>query len=89
VLAFATGSLGAATRQLLRLEQGRGLRIWWASWPPLRCCSSLRWWQCAPGVGTGSGKSLTTFAVSLGIVVVHGILVAWFWHMIPIAAAHI
>ena len=28
VLAFATGSLGAATRQLLRLEQGRGLRIW-------------------------------------------------------------
>ena len=42
-----------------------------------------------PGVGTGSGKSLTTFAVSLGIVVVHGILVAWFWHMIPIPAAHI
>jgi hypothetical protein len=28
VLAFATGSLGAATRQLLRLEQGMGLRIW-------------------------------------------------------------
>jgi len=38
----------------------------------------------------GLGKSLTTFAVSLGIVVVYGeILVAWFWHMIPIAAAHI
>ncbi len=28
VLAIATGSLGAATQQLLRLEQGRGLRIW-------------------------------------------------------------
>jgi hypothetical protein len=28
VLAFATGSLGATTRQLMRLEQGRGLRIW-------------------------------------------------------------
>ena len=38
----------------------------------------------------GPGKSLTTFAVSLGIVVVYyGILVAWFWHMVPIAAAHI
>ena len=36
------------------------------------------------------GKSLTTFVVSLGIVVVYcGILVTWFWHMIPIAAAHI
>jgi hypothetical protein len=38
----------------------------------------------------GLGKSLTTFAVSLGIVVVYyGILVAWFWPMIPSAAAHV
>jgi len=48
---------------------------------------------CPPALPQGSmgvGKSLTTFAVSLGIVVVYyGILVAWFWHMIPIAAAHI
>ena len=37
---------------------------------------------------SGLGKSLSTFAVSLGVVAVYyGILVAWFWHMIPVAAA--
>jgi hypothetical protein len=37
----------------------------------------------------GPGKSLTTFAVSFGIVALYyGILVLWFWHMIPFAAAH-
>ncbi|HKF39690.1 MAG TPA: hypothetical protein VKB21_01315 [Candidatus Acidoferrum sp.] len=36
----------------------------------------------------GLGQSLSTFAVSLGIVAVcYGILVAWFWHMIPFPAA--
>jgi hypothetical protein len=31
---------------------------------------------------------VSTFAVSLGIVAVYyGILVAWFWHMIPFSAA--
>jgi len=42
VLAFATGLLGAATPQLLRLDGGKGLRIWCASGPALRCCSALR-----------------------------------------------
>jgi hypothetical protein len=36
----------------------------------------------------GLGKSLTTFAVSLGVVAVYyGILAASFWHMIPARAA--
>jgi hypothetical protein len=37
----------------------------------------------------GIGKSLITFMVSFGIVVVYYvILIAWFWNMIPLAAAH-
>jgi hypothetical protein len=36
----------------------------------------------------GLGQALSRFAVSLGIVAVYyGILVAWFWHMIPFPAA--
>jgi uncharacterized membrane protein len=36
----------------------------------------------------GLGKSLITFAVSFGIVAIYyGILVTWFWHMFPVAAA--
>jgi hypothetical protein len=36
----------------------------------------------------GLGQSLSTLAVSLGIVAVYyGILVAWFWHLIPFTAA--
>jgi hypothetical protein len=93
VLAFATGLLGAATRQL-RLEQGQGLanlvsflavvaillRV-----AMMAVCAR----RCHREYGD-LGKSLTTFAVSFGIVVVcYGILVVWFWHMIPIVAAHI
>lgn len=36
----------------------------------------------------GLGKSLNTFAVSLGIVAVYyTILVDWFWHATPVSAA--
>jgi len=37
----------------------------------------------------GLGKSLSTFAVSVGVVgVYYAILVAWFWHLIPLPAAN-
>jgi len=36
----------------------------------------------------GLGKSLNTFAVTFGIMAVYyGILVAWFWHIIPFVSA--
>lgn len=36
----------------------------------------------------GLGKSLSTFAVSFGVVAVYyGLLVVWFWHLVPVAAA--
>ncbi len=38
---------------------------------------------------SGLGKSASTFGISLGIVAAYyGILVVWFWHMIPFVAAH-
>jgi hypothetical protein len=94
VLAFATGLLGAATRQLLRLEQGQGLAnlvsflaaVTMLLSVAMMAVCARRWHREYRGLG----KSLTIFAVSLGIVVVcYGILVVRFWHMIPIVAAHI
>jgi hypothetical protein len=93
VLAFATGLLGAAARQLLRLERGQGLTnivsflaaVTMALSVLMMAVCARRWHKEYGGLG----KSLTTFAVTLGIVVLYyGILVVWFWHMIPIAAAH-
>jgi hypothetical protein len=91
-IAFATGLLGAAGRQLLRLGQGQGLSggvSFLAAVTTLLSALMIgvcarRWWKEYGGLG----KSLSTFAVSLGIVVVYYvILVAWFWHMIPPVAA--
>jgi hypothetical protein len=88
VLACATGLLGAATRQSLSLEPG-ARAYEFGELPGHRTDVA----QCyddgsvrralAQGVW-GLGKSLTTCAVSLGIVVVYyGILVVWFW-LIPL-----
>ena len=93
VIAFATGLLGAASRQILRLESGLGLTNWVSFLAAITMVLSIlmiavcaRRWHKEYG---SLGKSLTTFAVSLGIVVLYyGILVAWFWHMIPSAATH-
>jgi hypothetical protein len=93
VLAFATGLLGAASRQLLSLERGRGLTNVVSFLAAVTMALSIamiavcaRRWHREYG---GLGKSLTTFAVSLGIVVAYyGILVAWFGHIIPVPAAH-
>jgi hypothetical protein len=93
VLAFSTGLLGAATRQLLSLGHGQGLTNTVSFLASITMVLSVlmivvcaRRWRKEYG---GLGKSLTTFAVSLGIVVVYyAILVIWFWHQIPLPAAH-
>jgi len=92
MIAFATGLLEAAGRQLLRLGQGQGFSDGVSFLAAVTTLLSVlmigvcarRWWKEYAGLG----KSLSTFAVSLGIVVVYYvILVAWFWHLIPPVAA--
>ena len=68
VLAFATGLLGAAGRQLLRLERGQGLRNLASFLAAVTMVLSVttmagcaRRWHKEYG---GAGKSLTTFGVS-------------------------
>jgi hypothetical protein len=92
VMAFATGLLGGALRQLLNVGRGRGvtnpvsflaavtgvLSVW------MIVVCVRRWMKEYAGLG----KSLSTFAISFGVVAVYyGILVVWFWHMIPFSAA--
>jgi len=92
VMAFATGLLGGALRQVLNVGRGRGvtnpvsflaavtgvLSVW------MIVVCVRRWLREYAGLG----KSLSTFAISFGVVAVYyGILVAWFWHMIPFTAA--
>lgn len=91
-MTLATGLLGASVRQILRLARGQGItngvsflaggcRLL-SVWMIVIC--ARRWMREYAGLG----KSLITFAVSFGIVAVYyGILVAWFWHMFPVAAA--
>ena len=92
VLAFSTGLLGAAARQLFQLGHGQGptnpvsfLAAITAILSVLMIAVSVRRWVKEYA---GLGKSLSTFAISFGIVAVYyGILVIWFWHMIPAQAA--
>ena len=92
LMTFASGLLGGAARQVLRLGQGHGLTNPVSFLAAVSAVLGLlmigacarRWMKEYAGLG----KSLSTFAVSLGIVVVHyGVLVAWFWHMIPFTTA--
>jgi len=92
VMTFASGLLGGAARQLLRLGQGHGLTNPVSFLAAVSALLGLlmiaacarRWMKEYAGLG----KSVSTFALSFGIVVVYyGILVAWFWHMIPFVTA--
>jgi hypothetical protein len=93
VIAFATGVLGAAGRQLLSLERVLGLTNLVSFLAAVTMVLSVamimvcaRRWHKEYG---GLGKSLMTFAVSMRIVVVyHGILIAWLWHIIRVPSAH-
>ena len=91
-MTFSSGLLGGAARQLLRIGQGHGLTNPVSFLAALSAILSLlmiavcarRWVKEYAGLG----KSVTTFAVSFGIVAVYyGIMIAWFWHLIPFVAA--
>lgn len=88
VMAFATGLLGGAARQLgLMLSGGAPTNVVsllaaaTAVLAVLMIVFSARHWAREYA---GLGKSLSTFAVSFGVVAVYyAILAAWFWQMIP------
>ena len=92
LMAFATGLLGAAGRQFLHIGQGATISNMVSLLAGVTAILSLsmimasgRHWRREYA---GLGKSLSTFAVSFGIVAVYyAILVVWFWHLIPVAAA--
>jgi hypothetical protein len=87
-MAYATGLLGGAFRQIWLILQGHVpsnpvtlLAAATAVLAVLMVVFCGRHWKKEYA---GLGKSLSTFAVGAGVVVVYyGILVAWFWAMIP------
>jgi hypothetical protein len=87
-MVFATGLLGGATRQVLRLTRGEGLTnevsfiaAISALLAVLMIVFCARHWRREY---SGLGKTASTFAVSAGVVVVYyGILAVWFWNMFP------
>lgn len=92
VMIFASGLLGGAARQVLQVTLGHGLTNAVSFLAAISALLSVlmiaacgrRWMKEYAGLG----KSATTFAVTFGIVAVYyGILVVWFWHMIPLSAA--
>jgi hypothetical protein len=92
VMIFASGLLGGAARQMLRFGEGHGLTNPVSFFAAVSALLSLltiaactrRWIKEYSGLG----KSLSTFAFSFAIVAVYyGILVAWFWHIIPFGGA--
>jgi len=93
VMAFATGMLGDAIRQVLHLNRIAVVSNLVGVIAAVTAVLSVsmiavcaRHWKREY---LGLGKSLSTFAVSFGVVAVYyAILVAWFWHLIPVAAAN-
>ncbi|HXH66208.1 MAG TPA: hypothetical protein VNI81_03350 [Candidatus Limnocylindrales bacterium] len=92
VMAFATGLLGGAIRQMFRVSEGAGMANLISLVAGVTAILSLlmigacgrHWFREYAGLG----KSLSTFAVSFGIVAVYyAILVVWFWRLIPVSAA--
>lgn len=88
VMAFATGLLGGAVRQVGLLLRGQGpnnpvslIAAFTAVLAVLMIVFCAKHWAKEYA---GLGKSLSTFGVSVGVVAVYyGILVMWFWEMIP------
>ena len=87
-MVFATGLLGGATRQVLRLTRGEGvsneisfIAAVSAVLSILMIVSCARHWKREYA---DLGKTASTFAVSVGLVALYyGILAIWFWNMIP------
>ena len=88
VMAFSTGLLGGAARQVWRVTSGQGLNNEVSFVAAITTIFALlmialcgRHWRKEY---SGLGKALSTFAVSLGVVAIYyAILVIWFWNMIP------
>ncbi len=92
VMTFSTGLLSAAIRQLLQFGEGKGLSNMVSFLAAVSAILSIltiaactrRWMKEYAGLG----KTIVTFGVSSAIVVVYyGIMVFWFWHMVPFANA--
>jgi hypothetical protein len=87
-MVFATGLLGGAARQVLRIVRGEGLTNDVSFIAAISAVLSIlmiifcaRHWKREY---SGLGKTASTFAVSVGVVAVYyGILAIWFWNMIP------
>jgi len=92
-MVFATGLLGGAVRQVLRLTRGEPINnevsfiaAISAVLAVLMIVFCARHWKREYA---GVGKTGVTFAVSVGIVAVYyGILAVWFWNMIPTQIAN-
>ena len=92
-MVFATGLLGGAARQVLRLARGEAvsndvsfIAAVSAVLAILMIILCARHWKREYA---GTGKTATTFAISLGVVAVYyGILAIWFWNMIPTQIAN-
>lgn len=88
LMIFATGLLNAGIRQVVWLTRGRELdnpvsflAAVSAVFGVLMIAACVRRWLKEYA---GLGKSLSTFAFSLGAVVIYyGVLVVWFWRMFP------
>ena len=88
-MVFATGLLGGASRQIWRLARGEWLSndvsfiaAIAALLSVLMIVFSARHWKKEYA---GLGKTITTFAVGVGVVAVYyGILAIWFWNMFPV-----
>jgi hypothetical protein len=88
VMAFSTGLMGGGVRQVWRLIRGEALTNQVSLIAAITTLLSVamtalcgRHWKKEYA---GLGKTLSTFAVSLGIVAVYyAILVIWFWNMVP------
>jgi hypothetical protein len=92
LISFASGLLNGATMQILQLGSRHTLTNPVSFLAAVAALLSLlmiaactrRWFKEYVGLG----KSLSTFAITFGIVAVYyAILVVWFWHMIPSTAA--
>jgi hypothetical protein len=92
-MVFATGLLGGAARQVLHLVRGEGLTNDVSFIAAISAVLSVlmiifcaRHWKREY---SGLGKTASTFAISVGVVVVYyGILAIWFWNMIPTRLAN-
>jgi hypothetical protein len=88
-MVFATGLLGGALRQVWQLARGQGFHNNEISFVAaitallsvLMIVFCARHWKKEYA---GLGKTISTFAVGVGVVAVYyGILAVWFWNMIP------